>query len=116
VLSDHEQRALEEIERRYEADAPQRSATRSRPPGWRALTVLGGISVAVLVLGAPAAALALATAGAICWCSWYLWRERAHGGTVGPLLMPGAGRSGRRSARRPGESVWRYLRWMSEAE
>jgi hypothetical protein len=104
VLSDHEQRALEELERRYEDEAPQPIPSRpaSRPPGRYALAVLGGISAVLLVLGAAVAALALATAGAIGWLSWCLWTHGAHGVDA--------------AARRPGESVRRYLRWLSEAE
>jgi hypothetical protein len=104
VLSDHEQRALEELERRYEDEAPQPIPSRpaSRPPGRYALAVLGGISAVLLVLGAVVAALALATAGAIGWLSWSLWTHGAHGvdAAVG----------------RPGESIRRFLRWLSEAE
>ena len=107
MLSDHEQRALEELERRYEDEAPQPIPSRpaSRPPGRYALAVLGGISavlLVLLVLGAAVAALALATAGAIGWLSWSLWTHGAHGVDA--------------AARRPGESVRRYLRWLSEGD
>ncbi len=104
MLSDHELRALEELERRYEDEAPRpiRSRPTSRPPGRRALAVLGCISVVLLVLGAAVAALALATAGAIGWLFCYLWTHGMHGGDV--------------AARRPGQSVRRYLRWLAEAE
>jgi Protein of unknown function (DUF3040) len=115
VLSDHEQRALEEIERRYETGAPEWSATRSHPPGLRALAVVGCISVVLLIMGAAVAALALATAGGVGWLFWGLWTRRPHG-EAEAAPMSGAGHGGSRSARRPGESVRRYLRWMSGAE
>jgi Protein of unknown function (DUF3040) len=114
VLSDHEQRALEELERSFELESRETAASRrsSRPPGLRSLAVLGCPAVVLLFLGAVVAALALASAAGIGWLSWRLWAHRAHGGFAG---APGEWGTGRRSARRAGESVRRFLRWLSEA-
>jgi hypothetical protein len=115
VLSDYEQRVLEEIERCYEAESRGTVASsppgrrRSRPPGIPGLTVLGCGSVLLMILGAAVAALALATAGAIVWVCWWLWVLRAHGDVAGASLLPRAGQGGRGSIRG-------YLRWLSEAE
>jgi hypothetical protein len=125
VLSDHEQRALEEIERSYAAAArdphrgrraTRRSARRSdRPPGLRVVLVLASVSVALFFVGVPAAALAVALATAIGWLFWRLWSHRTDDGTIpGPPVLGDPGQQG--SGRRPGESIRRYLRWLAEAE
>ena len=107
MLSDHEQRALEELERCFQLESRETAASRplGHPPGLRALAVLGCPAVVLLLLGAIVAALALASAAGIGWLFWRLW---AHG-------APGEWGTGGRSARRAGESVRRFLRWMSEA-
>jgi hypothetical protein len=122
VLSDHEQRALEEIERRYATEtrepvAPKRSVRgTSRPPGIRVAAVLGCASAVLLLAGAAAAALAVATATAIGWLFWHFWVHRADGGAVAASLLLGAGHGRSGSGRRPGTSIQEYLRWLSEAE
>jgi hypothetical protein len=125
VLSDHEQRALEELERSYALDAPEpvtsgagptRAVGRTgRPPGLLVGSVLGCVSVALLISGVAAAALALATATAIGWLFWRVWSRRTVGGAIA-ASPPGArhGQSG--PGRRPGESIRQYLRLLSEAE
>jgi len=111
VLSDHERRALEELERSFGPESRETAAARppGHPPGLRALVVLGCPAVVLLLLGAIVAALALASAAGIGWLSWRLW---AHGGFAG---APGEWGTGGRSARRPSESVRRLFRWLSEA-
>jgi hypothetical protein len=111
VLSDHEQRALEELERSFGLESRETAASTpsSRPPGRRSLAVLECPAVVLLFLGAVVAALALASAAGIGWLSWRLW---AHGRFAG---APGEWGTGGRSARRAGESVRRFLRWLSEA-
>jgi hypothetical protein len=122
VLSDHEQRVLEELERRYGTEAREPVLSRRsrrparRPPGVRAVAVLGCVSVVLLVAGAASAALALAVATAIGWFSWRLWTQRADGGVVAASLLLGAGHGQSGSGPRFGDSVRRYLRWLSEAE
>jgi hypothetical protein len=125
VLSDHEQRALDELERRYaiETREPDRDrAAPQQPSGWtafpgaRTLVALGGLSVLLLLVGVAAAALALATASAVGWLSWRLWTRRRDGGsiTASPVrqdrTLRGAGE------RRSGASIRDYLRWLAEAE
>jgi hypothetical protein len=119
VLSENEQRALEEIERGYATEAvepvrPHRPARRpSRRPGHRVVLVGTSVAAALLVLGVPAAALALVLATAACWLFWHRWSHRTADGSMS--APPGAhGHEG--ADRRPGESIRQYLRWLSEAE
>jgi hypothetical protein len=126
VLSDSEQRALEELERSYAAgpsDAvPSGHPPRPGPggisssPGLLVLTALGCVSVALLLTGVPAAALAIAAATAMGWLFWRLWVHRADGGGLAASLLLGAGHGQSGGRRRLGESVRQYLRWLSEAE
>jgi hypothetical protein len=82
VLSDDEERALEDLERCYVLEAPEpvlsgrgrRASARrsSRPPGSRTVLVLACISLALLLAGTPVAAMALALATVIAWSFWRL--------------------------------------------
>jgi hypothetical protein len=112
VLSDHEQRVLQELERSLAAGP----APDARPPGLVLLVALGCVSVVLLLAGVPAAALAIAAATAIGWLFWWSWaRHRAGGGPAASVLLGGGhGQSGR--PRRLGESASRFRRWLSEAE
>jgi hypothetical protein len=126
VLSDHEQRALEELERSYatEASEPVRSgpATRlsprrsNRPPGFRVVLLLACVSVALVFASVPEAALALALATAIGWLFWRLWAHRTDDGSLPAPLVMGADHGHDGSDRRPGESIRQYLKWLAEAE
>jgi hypothetical protein len=125
VLSDHEQRALEELERCYATQAfesvrsgpPTRMPRRSnRPPGFRVVVVLGCASVAFVFAGVPVAALALALATAIGWSFWLLSSHRTDDGTFPAPPAMSAGDGHNRSNRRPGESIRQYLTWLAEAE
>jgi hypothetical protein len=109
VLSEHEQRMLEELERRFatEAREPDRPGAARRdysPPGGAA-ALLGGVCLLLLLVGVPVAALAIALATALGWLLWCLVAVRRSGGH-------------RRDAAegRPGDSIRRYLRWLAEAE
>jgi hypothetical protein len=123
VLSDHEQRALEELERCYvrEAQEPVRSGRAmrrpsrrsNRPPGSRVVLILACISVALVFASVPTAALALALATAIGWSFWRLWSHRTDDGSMPSLPLLGA-HSGPDC--RPGESIRQYLKWLAEAE
>jgi hypothetical protein len=125
VLSDHEQRALEELERCYATEAlePVRSgcATRrstrrsNRPPGFRVVVVLASVSVALVFASVPAAALALALATAIGWSFWLLWPHCSDGSMPAPPLH-GADHGRNGPDRRPGASLRQYLKWLAEAE
>jgi hypothetical protein len=125
VLNDHEQRALEELERCYatEASEPVRSdPTRrmprrsNRPPGFRVVVVLGCVSVALVFASVPVAALALALATAIGWSFWLLSSHRTDDGTfpAPPAMRAGDGLNP--SNRPPGDSIRQYLKWLAEAE
>ncbi len=126
MLSDHEQRALAELERSCATEAAEpvrtgrpttQSARRSnRPPGFRVIVVLGCVSVALALAGVPAAAVALALATAIGWLSWRLWSHRTDDGSIPapPVLRADHPHGG--SRRRPGESIRQYLKWLAEAE
>jgi hypothetical protein len=122
VLSDYEQRVLEDLERRCAAEAREPVASRrsgrrvNRPPGIRVMGALGCVIVVLLVVGPAVAALALATAAAIGWLFWRSWTHRADGGTGAASLLLGAGHGPSGSGIRPGESIRRYLRWLAEAE
>jgi hypothetical protein len=126
VLSDHELRALEELERDLATDSngavppghpsgPD-SARASLPPGLLVVSALGCVSVALLVTGVPAAALAIAAATAIGWLFWRLWAHRADGGGRATSLVLGAGHGRSGPQGRPGEWIRQCLRWLSEAE
>jgi Flp pilus assembly protein TadB len=126
VPSDHEQRALENLERCYvmeaqEPDRPRLATRRSsrrpnRPPGYRVVLVLACVSVAVVFASVPAAGLALALATAIGWLFWRLWSHRTDNGSISAPPLIG-GRHGQNSSdRRPGESIRQYLKWLAEAE
>jgi hypothetical protein len=124
MLSDHEQRALEELERHYAVEGSEparpgrptgRAVRRSkRPPGFRVVLVLAGVSVALVLAGVPAAALAVALATAIGWSSWRLWSHRTDDGSLPVPPVTSAGQE--RPDRRPGESIRQYLKWLAEAE
>jgi hypothetical protein len=120
VLSDREQRVLEELERRFDAEGRGPDASRwsgrraSRPPGARVVAVLGCVSIALLLTGVAAAAVALATATAIGWLFWRAWTLRADGGAGVASLFLGAGHGRSGSGRPPGESIRRCIRWLSE--
>jgi hypothetical protein len=126
VLSDHEQRALEELERCYVTDAQEpvhsRRATRSsasrpdRPPGFRVILFLACVSVALVFAGVPAAALALALATALGWLFWRLWSHRADDGSIPAPPVIGADHEHNGSDRRPGQLIRQYLTWLAEAE
>jgi Protein of unknown function (DUF3040) len=126
VLSDHEQRALEDLERSYATEvsepvqagrATPRSPRRSnRPPGFRVVVVLAGLSVALVFAGVPAAGLALALATAIGWSFWRLWSHRTDDGSLPAPPDADADERRDRADRRPGESIWRYLKWLAEVE
>ena len=125
MLSDHEQRALEELERSYATEAAEpvrsgyptrRSPRRSnRPPGFRVVVVLACVSVALVFASVPAAALALALATAIGWSFWLLWSRRTDGSNPAPPLI-GADHGPDGSDRRPGAWIRQYLKWLAEAE
>jgi hypothetical protein len=125
VLSDHEQRALEELERCFETEAvepvrsgrPRRRSPRrsNRPPGFRVLVFLGCVSVALVYASVPVAALAVALATASGWLFWRLCSHRTGDGRIPtPPTWSAHGLHG--PDRRPGESIRRYLTWLAEAE
>ena len=126
MLSDHEQRALEELERSYATDGAEpvrsgrptrRSPRRSnRPPGFRVVVVLTCVSVALVFASVPAAALALALATAIGWSLWLLWSHRTDDGSMPAPPLLGAYHGPDGAVRRPGESIRQYLKWLAEAE
>lgn len=84
MLSSDEQRAWDEIRRRYtmEAEEPARPvldltvrrARSSTPVALRAAVVAGGcLAVLLVVLGAPVAGLAIAVATVPQWLLWRYW-------------------------------------------
>jgi len=112
VLSDHEQRALEELERWYAIDAqePARSHRRlwrrarrsNRPPGSLTVAMLAVVSVGLLVTGVAAAGFSIALATAT---GWVFWRLCAHRRGDGTMPTPPAGGP---------VSISRYLRWLAQ--
>jgi hypothetical protein len=85
VLSDREQRVLDELERSYDLDAPGSSARFSRPRSGRSPVTVVVLASAVppclflLLTGAASGALALATAAALGWALWRFWPELGSG-------------------------------------
>ena len=120
MLSDHEQRVLEELEGNL-STGPYSAAEPpvGRPglaPGVLALATLGCLGVVLLMTGVAVAAFALATATAIGWLFWRMWAHRADGSRIAAPLLLGAGHGRSGPRRRPGASIRRYLRWLAEAE
>jgi hypothetical protein len=125
MLSDHEQRAFEDLERSYATEvsepvragrATRRSPRRSnRPPGYRVVVVLACVSVALVFAGVPTGALALALATAIGWSFWRLLSHRTGDGSF-PVPPRTDDERHDRADRRPGESIRRYLTWLAEGE
>ena len=122
MLSDHEQRALEELERSLAAGTPEPvppgrpPGRRVRPPGFLVVAALVCVSAALLLTGVAAAGLAIAAATAIGWLFWRVWAHRGDGGGIAASVLLGAGLGQSRPRRRPGESIREYLRWLSEAQ
>jgi hypothetical protein len=110
VLSDHEQRALDDIERSFAIEAPRlfragRAVRRwNGPPGFRTVSVLGIASVALVFASVPAAGLALATATGIAWLYWRVWSHRLE---LESFLSPPADEGDRR-----GGAFQHYLGWL----
>lgn len=128
MLSDHERRVLDEIERQlavedHESGRPG-PALRQRPgrdghqPVARAvLIIVGWLAVFLLIAGAAVAALALAVATALGWLLWRYWPELSDDGatTLSPQARQGPARGP--STRRPGgEWLSQYLKRISEVE
>ena len=120
MLSDHEQRALEELERWYGFEAPEpirsRRSTRrsSRPPGSRTVSVMAFVCLALLFANVPTAGLALGFATTLGWTFWRLWAHRTDDESI-PVPPRLGGRRGRDdSDRPPGDSLRRYLTWLAK--
>jgi hypothetical protein len=129
MLSERERRALEEIERAFRAEVREpvrtppgpvpRSRTAGEHPVTRALTcVAGGISVLLLVVGVPSAAVAVAAASALLWLLWR-YREALSDRVDAPSPVPDADQRARRQRRRQRSrqrrrDVAEYLRRMAE--
>jgi hypothetical protein len=110
VLSDHEQRALRELERSLTGGSGD---TPGAPPGPRrslrarfrstarvSAVLLGGLGVLLLLTGAASAALALAAATALAGVLWHYWPDL--GDEALTAWPEGAGGlSGSRCRRRP---------------
>lgn len=124
MLSDHEQRVLDELERQVAAEAhgpgPSGPPSRRTPHGPRStprsfVVVAGGICALLVIVGVATAALALAAATALGWSLWRYWPELRDDGATTPVPRPGGEPPHRTPGRRPG-SDWlsRYLARMSE--
>ena len=92
MLSEGEQRALEDLERSL-ADGDEIPPVR-RPPRWwasirnwpwAAAVVIGSISVALMIEGAASGGLALAVAGALAWLLWRYWPQLREQGDLSHL-------------------------------
>jgi hypothetical protein len=128
VLSDHEQRVWDEIERELTAEgrgpggaegAGRRHRRRDgHHPAVRAVLVaVGSIAVLLLISGAVSAALALAAATALGWLLWRCWPQLRDDAavTLPAQTCPGTALGG--TTRRPGaEWLSRYLKRISEVE
>ena len=93
MLSEHEQKIWDEIERNYqaEADEPARGRFRTWPgarrSGWRAdlpaVVIGGGWSAVLLVLfGVPSAGVAVAAAAGLIWLLWHFFPQLDGAGTA----------------------------------
>lgn len=126
MLSDREQRVLEELERCFalEQPGPAPSGRTWRRRVRRRWSPLGSVlamgllcaSVALMGAGVPVAGLSLALATGMCWWFWRVWVHRADIGVVTSSLLCGVGRGSRGPRTPPADSVRRYLRWLAEAE
>lgn len=128
MLSDHERRAWDEIERELTGQSPDPSRTEvaRRPrrrrhdqrPVARGVLVLVCCTVFLLPVTGAAAALALAAAAALGWLLWRWWPQLRDDGVV-PVLprSTDAATAADAPTRRPG-AAWlaRYLKRISEVE
>ncbi len=116
MLSDDERRSLEEIERSFETEACESSPGEKRPrDGRRVLAAMGGVSVALLLAGVAAAALAVFTATLLGWLFWRVVSQPSDAERVARSLLGGdPPTSG--SDLVQWEWVRRYLKRLSEAE
>jgi hypothetical protein len=123
MLSDREQRALEELERLYvfEAHKPvrpgrahKRSSRRSsRPPGLWTVLVLACVCVGLVFASVPAAGFSLALATALGWFYWRLWAHRPDDGSMPAPPWTGGGPAKEGSSPQPGGSIRRYVTWLA---
>jgi Protein of unknown function (DUF3040) len=130
VLSDHERRVLDELERSLAGDvaAPEdpggpgtahRSPRRwsGRSPADRALEAVGCSAGLLLVAGAAVAALAIAAAGALSWSLWRYWPVLRDDGVVPtPRWTAKVGSSAVVSRWLRGAWVAQHLKRISEEE
>ncbi len=128
MLSDHERRAWDDIERELAGEGPDpgRAQVARRPrrrgggrrPVARGVLVLVCCTVLVLPVIGAAAALALAAAAALGWLLWRWWPQLRDDGVVTALPPPTeTGTEAGPPARRPGaEWLARYLKRISEVE
>lgn len=127
MLSENEQRALEEIERSFDAEAHepvlsppgdlQRGRRTVEHPVARALIAVGGgIGSLLLIVGVPVAALAMGTATWLVWLLWRYWDLLSDRGESAPPASEAHRRSGRAARRRRRQQLVEHLRRMAEAE
>ena len=128
MLSEREQRALEEIERSLTAGAdepsvpgppsrPRRRRRTAEHPVVRALTAVGGAAaLLLLVLGVPEAAGAVATATVLVWWLWRYWPQLGDRGDIAPPLPSPQSLRRRATCRRRRRLLVEHLRRRAEAE
>jgi hypothetical protein len=87
VLSDHEQKVWDDIERFYAVEAEEPAGAGPQPPGPRkrdsrelndipaAVAAGGYITFMLILFGAPVAGLAVGTATALGWLLWRYWPQ-----------------------------------------
>jgi hypothetical protein len=76
LLSDHERRVLDELERHYATEAPDPQLPGHRRRTLRALVITACLSVVALVgTGAALAGSAIALAAGLAWLLLHFWRQ-----------------------------------------
>jgi hypothetical protein len=116
MLSEHEQRVWDDIERYWaeEAPEPRRSASAPRDPSDPPALVVAGIwgAILLIIFGVTAAGLSV---GAVTAVGWALWRYRPRPGRTGPPVTESVLEEitrGLLAARRPAEQArpWQQRR------
>jgi Protein of unknown function (DUF3040) len=133
MLSDHEQRVLQEIERSLAAEAgeprspdtatpaPRHRSRRHRGtrrhPAIRALQAVGCLVGLLLIVGAGTAALAIAAAGILSCLAWRYWPLlRDDGGGTGTRPRPENAPPGSPHRRLGDQWLAEYLKRISKVE
>ncbi|MGY1643022.1 DUF3040 domain-containing protein [Geodermatophilus sp. SYSU D00703] len=110
MLSDHEQRVWDDVERFWAVDAeepprstlrPRRRARRNRADPPALVVAAVGAAILLVLFGAPTAGLAVGVATAVGWWVWRYWPRLGELGSATAWSVIGEVHRGSSAARRP---------------